>query len=269
MNQQSFPPTAKVHFTSIYGIQEAELYSDLLQGFLDNPKPCVAWPEVRISVVFLRQNMGGGGTRPWHIQLYSSVCGVAGWCDPLRPMSDVWRNFLRFGGVDGTAAPTLSPNVPGAIVTYTTPKDVELGESNFQNTDQSNAPNGSSPAVSTSPQLVTGATFAYEGRFRDWSMHTSVEYSVEYPEGGGFVCIPYPPRTGGLWNNQPIDSSAIPDGYTEWIVAPCLLHEWLTELPEVSVQLPGQPVRQYKIHSSAAIFNGSYELRYRVKPKGE
>ncbi|PKN40504.1 MAG: hypothetical protein CVU60_15265 [Deltaproteobacteria bacterium HGW-Deltaproteobacteria-18] len=38
MNQQSFPPTAKVHFTSIYGIQEAELYSDLLQGFLDNPK---------------------------------------------------------------------------------------------------------------------------------------------------------------------------------------------------------------------------------------
>jgi hypothetical protein len=37
MNQQPFPPTAKVHFTSIYGTQEAELYSDLLQGFLDNP----------------------------------------------------------------------------------------------------------------------------------------------------------------------------------------------------------------------------------------
>jgi hypothetical protein len=36
MNQQSFPPTAKVHFTSLFGTQEAELYSNLLQGFLDN-----------------------------------------------------------------------------------------------------------------------------------------------------------------------------------------------------------------------------------------
>jgi len=36
MNQPSFEPTAKVLFTSLYGTQEAELYSDLLQGFLDN-----------------------------------------------------------------------------------------------------------------------------------------------------------------------------------------------------------------------------------------
>jgi len=36
MNQQSFPPTAKVHFTYLFGTQEAELYSDLLQGFLDS-----------------------------------------------------------------------------------------------------------------------------------------------------------------------------------------------------------------------------------------
>jgi len=37
MNQPSFQPTAKVHFTCLFGVQEAELYSDLLQGFLDNP----------------------------------------------------------------------------------------------------------------------------------------------------------------------------------------------------------------------------------------
>lgn len=36
MSQHQIPPTEKLFFCTVFGTKEAELYSDLLQGILDN-----------------------------------------------------------------------------------------------------------------------------------------------------------------------------------------------------------------------------------------
>ncbi len=39
MNQHQFPPTEKAFFCTVCGTKEVELYSDLIQGILDNSYP--------------------------------------------------------------------------------------------------------------------------------------------------------------------------------------------------------------------------------------
>jgi hypothetical protein len=124
-------------------------------GFLDNPKPCIAWPRVRVLFSLSSSFTAGSGTRDW-LRPINGSCGD-GVIQTAVSISDKYESVtLEFSGAafkTGVGEPTVLPGM--SIESATMPSPLTLGNftmglvsaSSFANPDPFlKVPSGSSPA---------------------------------------------------------------------------------------------------------------------------
>ena len=196
-------------------------------GFLDNPKPCIDWPDVAVKVRVSGTARTTGGNRPWMIYQADGFCGRGGIvADTIS--TNPFNYFLTFS----LDTPSFVTPQDGATLDVSLPGDQFIGT----NTHLANhVPSGSSPGVFIDFLSSYGSQIAVEARSFAFSDATVTNFIRD-----GDNCIDPITLTAPYFSGQPIGSGvseAAPA--TTWLVSPQPITSFLSSLPTVSVTILG------------------------------
>lgn len=166
-------------------------------GFLDNPRPCLPWPDVLIDATpyFKETITAATGTKNWVSNISETVCDfLLVFQSPNEPVDSVDRWFTVYENPR-----FVDPSVEddGFVIESSLPEVREWGTSNNSGGGVGfKAPAGSSPGVA----LVEDGGFIYKKE--------APYSSVTYPDAGlfppDFPCTVTSTYTGFMWDNQPV-----------------------------------------------------------------
>lgn len=208
-------------------------------GFLDNPQPCIEWPDVEITVRLENRNLGAAATRSWLYALDEPYrCGPNSGAATIRcaRTADVYGDWLTPNIVDPPSSGTYTVNA-------TFPSDIMVGSFNYQAPsllDPGESPinpsffacSGTSPAERVEmiddpmdAEKVIVRKYAFSFGARSW---TTWDTSALFPtctmigSGSGLYFDGQPTGIGGMYNITPSTSDIFHGKATDYFGTPVI-----------------------------------------------